>query len=636
MLQPARSRYKSFTRRAALVAGAQGLLMSMLAGRLYYLQVIRADDYRTMADDNRISMRLLPPKRGRILDRRAVELANNQQNFRILFVPEHAKDGITETLDALSQLVEIGEHDRRRIEREIRRNRKFIPVTVLENLAWEEFSRVNVHLPDLPGIQPDVGESRSYPLGSAFAHTVGYVGVVSEKELTGEPLLELPGFRIGKSGVERAREATLRGTAGNSQIEVNALGRVIKQLNRIDGDPGEDVVLTIDAELQMMVMDRLGNESGSVVVMDVHTGDVVAMVSTPSFDPNSFNLGIDHDEWKELLADPRKPLINKPLRGQYPPGSTFKMIVALAALESGVITEDYQTFCTGKLKLGNHTFHCWKKHGHGLQDMVSAIEHSCDVYFYEIARKTGINRIAAMAERFGLGAPTGIGVGGERSGLVPNKEWKLATIGEPWQGGETLNVGIGQGHLLATPVQLAMMTAQLANGGKRVRPRLMYSPKSTKQDEAETEEAPAVNSEGSKSLGLSEHAMSVVLEGMRRVTNSPTGTAFRARIKDPATAMAGKSGTAQVRRISKYERETRVLKNKERLWKERDHALFVAFAPVEAPRYAISVIVEHGGGGSSVAGPIARDVLEATQRLDPSRVPPTGTIAVRRQEKGEG
>ncbi|MBT3787157.1 MAG: penicillin-binding protein 2 [Alphaproteobacteria bacterium] len=636
MLQPARSRYKAFTRRAALLGGMQGLLMSVLAGRLYYLQVIRADDYRTMADDNRISMRLLPPKRGRILDRQAVELANNQQNFRILFVPEHAKGGIAETLDALSRLVEIDEYDRRRIEREIRRNRKFMPVTVLENLAWEEFSRVNVHLPDLPGIQPDVGESRSYPLGGAFAHLVGYVGVVSEKELTGEPLLELPGFRIGKSGVERARESVLRGTAGNSQIEVNALGRVIKQLNRIDGDPGEDVVLTIDAELQMMVMDRLGEESGSVVVMDVHTGDIISMVSTPGFDPNSFNLGIDHNEWKELLGDPRKPLINKPLRGQYPPGSTFKMIVALAALEAGVITEDFQTFCTGKVKLGNHTFHCWKKQGHGLQNLVSAIEHSCDVYFYEIARKTGINRIAAMAERFGLGEPTGIGVGGERSGLVPTKEWKLATIGEPWQGGETLNVGIGQGHLLTTPLQLAMMTAQLANGGKRVRPRLMYSPATEETADAESGDQPAADIEENKSLGLSEHALSLVLEGMRRVTNSTTGTAFRARIKDPTKAMAGKSGTAQVRRISKYERDTRVLKNKERLWKERDHALFVAFAPVEAPRYAIAVVVEHGGGGSSVAAPIARDVLTATQNRDPARTPPTGTVAVRRKEKEEG
>ena len=636
MLQPARSRYKAFTRRAALLGGMQGLLMSVLAGRLYYLQVIRADDYRTMADDNRISMRLLPPKRGRILDRQAVELANNQQNFRILFVPEHAKGGIAETLDALSRLVEIDEYDRRRIEREIRRNRKFMPVTVLENLAWEEFSRVNVHLPDLPGIQPDVGESRSYPLGGAFAHLVGYVGVVSEKELTGEPLLELPGFRIGKSGVERARESVLRGTAGNSQIEVNALGRVIKQLNRIDGDPGEDVVLTIDAELQMMVMDRLGEESGSVVVMDVHTGDIISMVSTPGFDPNSFNLGIDHNEWKELLADPRKPLINKPLRGQYPPGSTFKMIVALAALEAGVITEDFQTFCTGKVKLGNHTFHCWKKQGHGLQNLVSAIEHSCDVYFYEIARKTGINRIAAMAERFGLGEPTGIGVGGERSGLVPTKEWKLATIGEPWQGGETLNVGIGQGHLLTTPLQLAMMTAQLANGGKRVRPRLMYSPATEETADAESGDQPAADIEENKSLGLSEHALSLVLEGMRRVTNSTTGTAFRARIKDPTKAMAGKSGTAQVRRISKYERDTRVLKNKERLWKERDHALFVAFAPVEAPRYAIAVVVEHGGGGSSVAAPIARDVLTATQNRDPARTPPTGTVAVRRKEKEAG
>jgi len=618
-LPTAGNRYKAFTRRTVLLGGSQGLLMSILAGRLYYLQVMRADQYRTLADENRISLRLLPPTRGRILDRAAVELANNQQNFRVLLVPEHATGGIAKTLDALSALVEIDSHDRRRIEREIKRNRKFIPVTVLENLSWDEFSRVNVHLPDLPGIQPDVGESRFYPLGNAFAHLVGYVGVVSKEETTGEPLLHLPGFRVGKSGVERAKEGFLRGAAGNSQVEVNALGRVIKQLKRNEGEPGSDIVLTLDSDLQMFTADRLGEETGSVVVMDVHSGDILAMVSTPGFNPNAFNLGIDHDEWRDLINNPRKPLINKPIRGQYPPGSTFKMIVALAALESGVVGVDHTVFCSGKIELGNHTFHCWKKGGHGRLNTTEALQQSCDIHFYDLAKRVGVDRIAEMAERFGLGSRAGIGIGGERGGLIPTKAWKLATIGERWQVGETLNTGIGQGFVLTTPMQLATMTAQIANGGYHIKPKLIHSPR---DDTAQADIEP-------KSLGLSPVALALVQEGMYRVSNSPRGTAYRSRIKEPGMEMAGKTGTAQVRRISKAERETRVRKNEEKPWIERDHALFVGYAPVAAPRYAVAVVVEHGGSGSKTAAPIARDVMREVQLRDPSRTAPMGPVATK-------
>ncbi len=635
-MQAAGSRYKSFTRRAALMGGGQAALMTILAGRLYYLQVVRAEQYRTLADENRISLRLLPPARGRILDRAAIELANNQQNFRVLLVPEHATGGITETLDALSALVPIDNHDRRRILREIKRNRKFVPVTVLENLSWSEFSRVNVRLPNLPGIQPDVGESRHYPLGDAFAHLVGYVGVVSEKEATGEPLLELPGFRVGKSGIEKSRESVLRGSAGNSQVEVNALGRVIKQLDRQEGEQGGDVVLTIDSALQMFTADRIGNESAAAVVLDIHTGDILAMCSTPGFNPNSFNLGIDHDEWRELLENPRKPLINKAIRGQYPPGSTFKMIVALAALEAGAVGPDHQVFCSGSVELGNHTFHCWKKHGHGRLNLTEALEQSCDVHFYEIAKRVGVNRIAEMAERFGLGRRIGIDIGGERPGLIPTKEWKLATIGEPWQGGETLNIGIGQGFVLTTPLQLAAMTAQIANGGKRLKPRLIHQPEAENGRGAAAAEDGTAEVVENASLGLSKAALDLVTEGMHRVSNSPRGTAFRSRIKDPGMEMAGKTGTAQVRRISKAERDTRVRKNEEKPWEERDHALFVGFAPVHAPRYAVAVVVEHGGGGSKAAAPIARDILYETQIRDPARTPPVGRLASAAVREGEG
>jgi len=506
----------------------------------------------------------------------------------------------------------------------------------LENLSWSEFSRVNVRLPNLPGIQPDVGESRHYPLGDAFAHLVGYVGVRSEKEATGEPLLELPGFRVGKSGIEKSRESVLRGSAGNSQVEVNALGRVIKQLDRQEGEQGGDVVLTIDSALQMFTADRIGNESAAAVVLDIHTGDILAMCSTPGFNPNSFNLGIDHDEWRELLENPRKPLINKAIRGQYPPGSTFKMIVALAALEAGAVGPDHQVFCSGSVELGNHTFHCWKKHGHGRLNLTEALEQSCDVHFYEIAKRVGVNRIAEMAERFGLGRRIGIDIGGERPGLIPTKEWKLATIGEPWQGGETLNIGIGQGFVLTTPLQLAAMTAQIANGGKRLKPRLIHQPEAENGRGAAAAEDGTAEVVENASLGLSKAALDLVTEGMHRVSNSPRGTAFRSRIKDPGMEMAGKTGTAQVRRISKAERDTRVRKNEEKPWEERDHALFVGFAPVHAPRYAVAVVVEHGGGGSKAAAPIARDILYETQIRDPARTPPVGRLASAAVREGEG
>jgi penicillin-binding protein 2 len=428
---------------------------------------------------------------------------------------------------------------------------------------------------------------------------------------------------VGKSGVERAKEDILRGAAGNSQVEVNAIGRVIKDLKRNEGEPGGDVVLTLDSGLQMFAADRLGDESGSAVVINVHTGDILAMVSKPGFNPNAFNIGIDHDEWRELIGNPRKPLVDKSIRGQYPPGSTFKMIVALAALQYGAIGFNHKVYCNGKVDIGSYSFHCWRKGGHGLLNTVEAIQHSCDVHFYEIAKKVGVNRIADMAERFGLGQRTGISIAGERPGLIPTKEWKLANIGEPWQLGETLHTGIGQGYVLTTPLQLALMTAQLANGGNRLEPRLFHEANVISYG-ADATDSDAMRK--TKSLGLSPAALALVMEGMERVVNKPGGTAFQSRIVEPGQRMAGKTGTAQVRRISKAERENKVRKNEDKPWEERDHALFVGYAPIESPRYAVAVVIEHGGGGSKVAAPIARDVLLEVQRRDPSRRAPVGTI----------
>lgn len=600
-------RHKLFSRRALMLGGGQAALLSVLVGRMYYLQVVESERYVTLADENRINFRLLPPPRGRIVDRQGRPMADNQQNYRVVIIPEQARD-VERTLDLLSLIVPLSGGERRRIRREVKRKRAFVPITVRENLDWSEVARIEVNTPDLPGILIDVGQSRSYLQGAETAHVLGYVASVSEKELTGDPLLELPGFRIGKAGVEKIYDLSLRGSGGSSQVEVNALGRVIRELNRQEGQPGTEVRLTIDTDLQHFVTERLGNESATVVVMDIHTGEVLSLVSSPSFDPNSFNTGLSQAEWESLISNPKAPLTNKAIAGQYAPGSTFKPTVALAALDKGVITAETKIHCSGSTKLGSSEFHCWKRGGHGVLNLKGAIEHSCDVYFYEVARRTGIDRIGAMAKRFGLGARLGLDLPGEKTGLVPSNKWKMAAIGVPWQLGETLIAGIGQGYILTTPLQLAVMTARLANGGYGVTPRLTLD----RITEDGVESFPV---EEATSLGIAPEHLSVVLQGMDDVVNSPTGTARRSRIPEERWRMAGKTGTVQVRRISKAERETGVLKNNELPWLERDHALFIGFAPVSNPRFAVSVVVEHGGGGSSVAAPIARDVLRETQRL---------------------
>jgi len=605
-------RHKLFSRRAVMLSGGKAVLLSTLVGRMYYLQVVEADRYRTLADENRINLRLLAPLRGRIVDRFGDPVADNQQNYRALLISENTRD-LDYTLDMLNQIIAIGPSERKRIIREVKRNRNFVPVTVRKNLNWQEVSRIEVNAPDLPGIFIDVGQSRNYLYGQEMGHILGYVASVSPGDATGDPLLELPGFRIGKAGVEKTHDLALRGSSGSSQVEVNAFGRVIRELNRQEGQPGAEVKLTVDLGLQSMVSQRLAGESAAVVVVDVKNGDVLSMVSTPGYDPNAFNRGLKSSEWHELVSNPMAPLTNKAIAGRYSPGSTFKMAVLLAALEKGVITPSSMIFCKGYTELGNAKFHCWKKHGHGNVDAKLAITQSCDVYFYEIAKRSGIDRIAVMAQRLGMGAKLGIDLPGEKAGLVPTKRWKRGALDAPWHQGETLIAGIGQGYVLTTPLQLAIMTARLVNGGVAVTPRLT---KALSGD---------VVSQGDKtprsfdSLNLPKAHLDLVVEAMSDVVNSPYGTARKSRIEDTIHAMGGKTGTVQVRRISKAEREAGVIKNKDLPWKERDHALFVGFAPVHEPRYAISVVVEHGGGGSSVAAPIAHDILIEAQRRGSAR-----------------
>lgn len=601
-------RRKVFTRRAAILAAGQAGLMALLGGRLYQLQVVDADRYRVLAEENRINLRLLAPPRGRILDRAGAELALNRRNYCLVVVPEAAGD-VARTLDVLAAWVDLDDGDRERIARHMARQPPFVPVLVREHLTWEQVAAIEVNAPGLPGVSIDVRRTRFYPHGSALAHVLGYAAAVSEDEITGDPLLALPDFPIGKTGVEKIHDIALRGSAGSVQVEVNAHGRVVRELSRREGDPGSDVGLNVDLDMQTFVAERLGEESASAVLLDIATGGVLALVSLPAFDPNAFTRGLTHGGWRTLHADPRAPLSNKAIAGQYPPGSTFKLAVALAALEAGVVDPHDTVFCPGHMELGNRRFHCWKRGGHGRLAMADAIARSCDVYFYETALKTGIERIAAMAEKLGFGRRLGIDLPNEAGGLMPTPGWKRAIYGQRWQKGDTVNAAIGQGFVLATPLQLAVMAARLADGGRALVPRMTRNPHFGG-------EAPAP-----ATLDISPASLAIVRQGMDKAVNARRGTAYESRIERVDLAMIGKTGTSQVRAITKAERDAGVVRNEDRPWKHRDHALFVAYAPARKPRFAVSVVIEHGGS-SSAAAAAARDILVEAQRRMPPVAPP--------------
>lgn len=589
-----------FSRRAAILGGMQAAFAATLVGRLYYLQVLQSEKYKLLAEQNRVNLRILPPSRGMILDRLGVPLARNVPAYRITLVTEKTHDPRA-VLRTLQRLISISDEEIERALAQAGRVRAFSTTSVKSDVSWEEVARMEVNTPDLPGLSIQIDEKREYPYGGATAHVLGYVAAPTAEEAGDDPLLNFPGFHVGKTGLERQYETVLRGIPGVSKVEVNASGRVVRELGREEAKGGSDLKTTLDIRLQQYAVQRLSSQlSAAAVLLDVYTGDILALASTPAYDPEAFYGGIRSSSWQSLVADTYRPLANKAVGGLYAPGSTFKPMTALAALQAGM-GPDTAVFCPGFIKLGTSLFHCWKSGGHGRLDMVLGIQNSCDVYFYELARRLGIDPIAAMARRFGLGKPTGLDLPGEKAGLVPDQKWKRSTRGADWQQGETLIAAIGQGFVLATPLQLAVMTARLANGGHAVVPHLA-------SDATRRVAAP-------ERLDLNRDWLQIVGEGMRRVTNDRNGTAYEARIKLPGMEMAGKTGTSQVRRILIAERAGGVFKNEDLPWDRRDHALFIAYAPVQAPRYACAVVVEHGGGGSKVAAPIARDILiECQQR----------------------
>ncbi len=585
-----------------MLGGAQLLLVGGLAARMRFLQVDEADKYRLLADENRINIRLLPPARGLIYDRRGVLLAGNEQNYRIVIVREDVGD-IETAVARLATLVRLDPEQTEQAIREMKRRSPFVPVTIAERASWEEVARVAVNAPVLPGIGPEVGLSRVYPLGEDFAHVVGYVGPVSDYDLERiddkDPLLQIPRFQVGKYGVERRLERVLRGSAGTRQIEVNAVGRVMRELDRKEGIPGKNVQLSVDQALQNFVQARLAldQESASAVVMDVENGDLLAVGSTPSFDPNKFVHGISSKDYNALLENPYRPLANKAVQGAYPPGSTFKMVVALTALAEGVIEPEEQITCTGYIEASGRRFHCWRRGGHGRVDLVKSLRESCDVYYYDIAQRVGIEKIGAMARRLGLGMKHDLPLSGVAHGLIPTKTWKRERRGAEWLIGDTINAGIGQGYVLTSPLQLAVMTARIASG-RAVTPRLV---RSLDGIEVPPQEAPP--------LDIDPEHLAIVRRGMYEVLYGQRGTARQSRIADEDRLLAGKTGTSQVRNITAAERAEGVIRNEDLPWERRDHALFVSYAPYEAPKYTVTVVAEHGGGGSTAAAPIARDIM---------------------------
>jgi len=586
-------------RRGLIMGGGQVAVAALLGYRMQSLQVEQADQFRLLAEENRINIHLIPPARGLIFDREGRPLAENEQNYRVVLRREAAGD-VKEALAKLRQIVEISDEDVAKAIEEANSRAPHVPVTILDRLRWEDVAEISINAPALPGITAEVGLSRIYPFAAPMGHVVGYVGPVSDYDLSRiddqDPLLQIPKFQIGKTGVENKLERALRGAAGTQQVEVNAAGRVMRELERREGTKGADIQLTIDAKLQAYCQARLDGESAGAVVIDLENGDLRAVSSAPSFDPNLFVRGISVKDWEGLNENKFRPLAAKAVQGIYPPGSTFKMVTALAALEGGVISPDETVYCPGHTDVFGTRFHCWKRAGHGNMNLNESLKQSCDCYYYEISQRIGIDKIAEMARKLGVGIKHDVPLSAVATGLAPDKAWKADVRGEDWRIGDTVNASIGQGYVLSSPLHLAVMTARIATG-REVNPRLI---KSVSGVETPSGLGP--------SLGINENTLRRIRAAMNDVVNHQRGTARRSRFLSDGMRMAGKTGTSQVRRITAEERARGVTRNEDLPWERRDHALFVNYAPVDNPRFAVAVIVEHGGGGSTAAAPIARDI----------------------------
>ncbi len=586
-----------FSRRAVLIGAGQAGLFGLLLWRLRQLQIVESSEYRLLSDENRITMQLVAPARGAIYDRFGRTVAEDRENLRIIVIPAFCKD-LTATLDAVSRIVPVSAADKDRVRRAARRQSGYFPVLVTEGLTWRQFTLLSVLAPQLSGVRTDRATYRRYRHARSMAHVVGYVGMADKAEIDEDPIMRVPGFRTGKAGIEKGLDRELRGAPGTIKYEVDAHGRVIRELGATPSVRGKDLVLTIDQELQAIALKRIeGLRVASIVVIDVVTGGILVMASYPTFDPNEIAFKVDRRRWTELARDKDHPLENRALRGMYPPGSTFKVVTALAGLAAGVITPSERMTCPGGYVFGRRRFRCWKSHGGGI-DLHEALKQSCDVYFYETVKRVGIDRLAVTSRELGLGQIYDLALAGQKQGIVPDTAWKRARFGQPWYPGETISCGIGQGYVSTTPLQLAVATARVATG-RAVVPRLLVP------NDRELEPAPLLN--------IDPVHLELVRAGMVAVVNEKGGTAVRSALPLADVQMAGKTGTSQV--IS--------AKNQHKLkgWDGETHALFIAYAPVGSPRYAAACVVEHGGGGSRAAAPVVRDLMTEILLRDPAAKP---------------
>jgi len=623
---------QTINRRMFIIGAAKFIVFTGIIARLFSLQITENKKYLTLSDKNRLREWKLPPIRGEFIDYFGNVIAGNLKVYQLHVVPEEVEN-FKYLMVRLKQILSLSDSDFKNILKKKNKQKPWETLIISKNLTWEQFTKVNYFLHDLTGAKPVLSVSRNYPFNDNYTHVLGYVSEASEKDLLNNDIIKskhVAGLKVGKTGLEKTFENDLIGTNGIQRYEVNAYGKRISQLDHTDGLNGKTIQLTLDTEIQKLCSTLLKNLAGSISVMDIYTGEIIAMQSSPSFDPNLFLFGINQDDWQLIRNNPLKPLVNKTLSGLYSPGSTFKPIVALSALENGIIDKNFKVNCKGKIEMYGQTYHCWKKKGHGVVNLKSAMKQSCDTYFYEIARKLGVDRLKKTSLKFGLGEKVLNEIfNNEKKGLIPDTKWKKNNLGKGWVIGETLITGIGQGYTQTTPLQLCQMTAQLANGGFKIYPKLIID-----ENSKTAEDIKLIMSNNSKNLtkknnGLQdaskllgflvnkEHEclfidpknIKLVREAMFASTNELRGTSYSSRIEDPKYQFAGKTGTSQVKRITKAARELD-LKTSEIPYNERDHALYIAFGPYKNPRYALSVVIEHGGSGSSTAAPIAKKLFK--------------------------
>ena len=622
----------TINRRMFIFSAAKAVIFFGIIGRLFSLQISDNKKYLTLSDKNRLRESRLPPIRGEFLDFFGNTIAGNLKVYQLHVIPEQVEN-FRYLMVRLKDILNLSDDTFNKIVKKKNKQKPWETLIISENLSWDEFSKVNFYLHELSGVKPVITLGRSYPFSNSYTHVLGYVSQVSQNDLVNSKIIKdrnVPGLRVGKSGLEKTFEGDLIGTNSIQRFEVNAYGKRINQIDHEEGQKGKNIRLTIDTEIQNYTSELLKDKAGSISIMDIYTGEIIAMNSSPSFDPNLFLYGVDKKKWNEIKKDPLKPLLNKTLSGLYSPGSTIKPIVALSALENDVISPNMQVKCEGKVEMYGQTYHCWKEKGHGYMKLKNAIKQSCDVYFYEVARLLGVDRLNLTAEKFGLGKKVlGNYFPNEKKGLVPSTKWKKNTLDQSWYLGETFITGIGQGYIQVNPIQLCLMTAQLANGGYKIYPTIVADNKLDtfeqvkKKIQKEAEDAKQEDhylikaTEEFLKTDVKEHTplyknpenVKFVLDAMFRSTNEVYGTSYKSRIEDPKYQFAGKTGTAQVKRITAEERELD-LDLLQIPYKQRDHAWYIAFGPYKDPRYAMSILIEHGGSGSKAAAPIAKKLFK--------------------------